>query len=226
METVTKIKHIAFDVSGTLQDDRPVSYAALAQIANENGYRIPRSNMLFTSEWVANQPADSAPKLLEKAGMIGYDHNELQEMFANKVIDVCNEKPSQLYEGIKPLLQKLIISNIRISAISAHPHQAVISDFRNNGILNLFEHIQGDLHGWEGKVDCVRKIMNNKGYKNSEVIIVGDGAGDIKAANALNINSIGVTYGGYPGSKHLAEEKPTSICNSIRMLEKRIMRYI
>ncbi len=195
----TDKKAILFDLDGTLIDSAPDLALAINHMLTTIG-RAEISGDIIRS-WVGNGAsilvqrglsgqseidADLDPILLEKSLAIFLD-------FYTK--NICVDTAT--YPNVRSTLQALKNKGYRLAIVTNKPYsliQPILDGLELNG---LFEMLLGGDNLDKRKPDPLPLIhtCEKLGLTVEQCVMVGDSKNDILAANAANMQSIGLTYG-------------------------------
>ena len=206
-------KNIIFDLDGTLTDSQEGIVNSMKAAMNALGRKIPGQNLIRgfigipLQELFLNHFRISAGEL-EKAVFHFRNYYTEKGIFENK-----------LYPGIEELLIQLNQGSTLFVATSKFEKNAlrVLRHFNMDGFFTGMAGANSSgTHS--GKTELVEKLLNDFHInRDATTVMVGDTTMDLKAAEACNIDSIGVTYG-YGLINELAKCNPTYLVNSVEEL--------
>ncbi|MDL2253363.1 HAD-IA family hydrolase [Ruminococcaceae bacterium OttesenSCG-928-I18] len=120
----------------------------------------------------------------------------------------------ELYPGLKPLLHKLAKAGRGVHLATAKPTVYAVRILEHFEIKPLFSVIEGvplEVGHYE-KADIVQRVLDKRGVKPQNAVMVGDRHHDILGAKDCGVDGIGVLYGygsreelTQAGASHLAE---------------------
>lgn len=124
---------------------------------------------------------------------------------------------NKIYPGIKNILQALQKQSNFI--VSIKPTDGCEAVLKHLGLTKYFQRIYGsEADGTRSnKKDLIGYVLAKERIENA--VMVGDRAGDISAAKAHGLGTIGVTYG-YGDKKEILGAKPDVVVNSTEELKK------
>jgi len=183
-----QIKHIIFDMDGTLSNTAIATAAAICQV--EEKHNLPK----ISDEHIRNTMGIGGlefherlfPGLpLEKLLQVEQDVDTLEEAHIVKLGDKI------LFEGVKDMLISLSSrQGITIHIASTGSLRHVNATLKATGIYNLFTSISCDE---PQKIDMVKKIVD--GGNKAEWAMVGDMYKDSEAAQGNGILALGAAFG-------------------------------
>jgi len=214
-----KAKILLFDLDGTLTDSKQgiinsIRYTLEKMKLKENNINLelligpPLSESFEKYFGLDNKTARYAVSVYR-------EYYAVKGIFENKV-----------YPGIPELLQNLTDNNKTMTCVTSK------AAFYAEQILDHFNLTQYFARTIGSNMDltCTHKIELIKlalsyfpNHNNSDFIMIGDRADDIIGAKKNNIASIGVLYG-YGTSEEIKEEQPSYIVNSVKELEKILLK--
>lgn len=212
-------KTILFDVDGTLCDPGK----SMVECAK---YALSKFNIHETDE--ANLRRLIGPPL-EHAFMDYYGFDETK---ANQAVtyfrDMMQSEGIQLYEaypGIPELLDELHESGKQLAVVTSKIDHIAKEALAKTGLIQYFDFVSAQ----QPKIVVKKEdVLANALSKldivdTSAVVMVGDRRHDVEAANAHNIDSIGVLWG-YGDQNELEEEGATHTATDAAELKKLLLR--
>jgi len=181
------IRHIIFDLDGTLADTARATIAAFAEVAPEFSLPIPNPDAIRSSIGIANPmfyyslyPAYNRKRVLACSREIEQAEEKCIRLLGRKI----------LFDGVAEMLDEL-------SSMGKIIHLASTGDPRHvDAVLQSGEiahHFQSVNCGKADKEDMVRDIIG--GISAGEWVMMGDHQKDIAAARANSIPIIGAGMG-------------------------------
>lgn len=202
---MNKITTIFFDWSGTLFNDVDVSYISTKATLKRFGVSH-FSKKAYREEFVL-----PAWKFYRKY----IEHYSIDEIDAYYFEHFKSRAGSAtLYDGVKPLLNKLVQWGYDIHIFSTVPTYMIEDLCRKNGIFSSIKGIHGSVRD---KSKMLGGIVKKMGKKKEEVLYIGDMSHDMDAAKAAGVTSGAVTFG-YQNLETLLEKAPDLIWNSHRSI--------
>lgn len=207
---------IIFDLDGTLVDSAP----DLANSVNAMLTSLNRDS--FDSDTIHGWVGNGAKILVERAlsGQLEIDTNLDEEYCAYALAifldhyqqNVCVD--TQLYDGVKLTLNTLKERGYNLHIVTNKPLMFVKPILDTLDIVDCFNMVLGADSLPKKKPDPMplAHICNEHDVSIGNCVMVGDSQNDILAANAIEMESIAVTYG-YNYGKDIREHKPTVVCD-------------
>ena len=124
-----------------------------------------------------------------------------------KNLKISAELEDMLF-ALKPKYHLVIISSIDDEIINPYLERSKIN--------NIFEEVWG-IRKKTSKVDKFKKLLDQFNLKKEECYFITDTLGDVKEANKVGIESIGVTWG-YHDKETLLRGNPVAIVDTPRKL--------
>ena len=182
---------IIWDVDGTLLDTSNGIFASARYIIQQRGFSIPAPQILATYIGPPIQKSffDTLPVSVEEA-------HDMAEAFREHYKKYSLYK-AHVYPEMSELLS-LIKNNGMLQAVATYKREDYAEDLlRYFNLSDYMECICGsDYNGKLSKTDIIKKAMNQIAKDSSlNVVMIGDSMNDLKGAEDLGIDFIGVTYG-------------------------------
>lgn len=111
----------------------------------------------------------------------------------------------ELVDGIKDVLYKLKEGGFKLSVLSSNSKDTIETILKEKDI-NVFENIYSSKNIF-GKHLKIKAFMKKFGYKNEEIIYIGDEVRDIIACKKIDVKVIGAEWG-YDSTVLLKKERP------------------
>ena len=136
---------------------------------------------------------------------------------------------TQMYDGIKEMLDGIKAMGIKVAILSNKPHFATVGVVHSIFGEGYFDCVYGQREGIPIKPDptSALQLLSEMGAKADECVYVGDTGTDMKTGKNANFYTIGVLWG-FRGKEELAEtgadrivEKPSEILDYIRTCAER-----
>jgi phosphoglycolate phosphatase len=187
----TCYKHIIFDLDGTLSDSREGIFNAYYYTVEKLGIEKPTPDLLKT---LIGPPLQKG--FADLFGLQGKANENAVKVF-REYYAIKGLFENTLYDGMKELLEKLVQAGAFLYVATSKYIVYANQVLDNFGLVSFFTEISGaDYEGHATKVDIISGLLRRNGIHDpSDVVIIGDTRYDIEAANELEIDSIGVTYG-------------------------------
>jgi len=213
----TNKKVLLFDLDGTLVDSAP----DLALAVNHMLETLERDT--FSSETIRSWVGNGAQTLV-KRGLSGdsvIDETIDPELFKQALEiflcfyaqNLCVSTVS--YPNVATTLKALKAKGYRLALVTNKPYDFIEPLLEGLALTNLFELSLGGDSLAKKKPDPMPllHVCEQLGVDVSECIMIGDSKNDILAANAANMQSIGVTYG-YNYNEHISHYEPDHVAES------------
>ena len=210
MKDETSIKHICFDLDGTLVKSHKTIYKTTLKALND--LKIPAANLdekLFY-ERIGHHFED----IFSEFNIPVNDFETFINVYKNQYFDFIDE--STLYEGIEETFKKLKSRNVLTSLLTTKGQEQaekIINHFELGKYFNL---VTGRRNGIAHKpsAEPLLLICRELNTTPEETLMVGDTELDILCGKHANSKTCAVTYG-YRTKKVLEEQEPDLIIDSI-----------
>lgn len=216
-------KYLLFDLDGTLTDPK-VGITTCVQYALQSfGIEEPDLDKL--------EPFIGPP--LKESFMNFYQMDEKQ---AEEAVAKYRERfqdigifENELYKGIPEMLHTLQSKGMFLAVASSKPTVFVERILEHFNIAKYFTVVVGsELDGTRVNKDevvqeALKRLFKDKPMQKEQVYMIGDRKFDVEGAKALEVESVGVTYG-YGSMEELKEAKADYIVRSVEELQKFLLR--
>jgi len=209
-------KVIIFDLDGTLINSAP-------DLAHAVNYMLEQLDRSTFSEEIIHEWVGNGALMLVKRALSGDRDIEvnLDEKLVENALDIfldfyaqnlCNETVT--YQNVPATLQTLKEKGYRLTIVTNKPFAFVSPILQGLGIDDLFELILGGDSLSVKKPDPAPLLYVCEKLEVSvdDCVMVGDSRNDILAANACEMQSVGVTYG-YNYGEDIGIYEPNFIIN-------------
>ena len=216
-------KYLLFDLDGTLTDPKVGITTCVQYALKEFGIEEPDLDKL---ESFIGPP-------LKDSFMQFYDFSEEQ---AEQAVEKYRERfqdigifENQLYEGIPEMLHTLQSKGLFLAVASNKPTvfvERILEHFniRKNFIVVVGSELDGTRVNKDEVVqEALNQLFGDEPVKKEQVYMIGDRKFDIEGAKALQIESVGVTYG-YGKLEELKAAKADYIVKSVEELKNFLLR--
>ncbi|MUP48289.1 haloacid dehalogenase [Veillonellaceae bacterium M2-8] len=211
------IKHVIFDLDGTLTDSkegiiRSVEYAL--QKAGET-----------TTHRLSSEIIVGPPLLTTFQETYGFSEKKARAIYAffQERYSTIGKFENRLFPGIIQLMKALATRHIRSYVATSKPEIHAREICQHFQLLPYLAAIAGPtVGGKETKIDCINRIIRCIGTKQ-EVVMVGDRKYDIDGAHIVGIQSVAVAYG-YGSEREIQACKPDFTAYSVDELAKWLLR--
>ena len=219
---------ILFDLDGTLVDSVP----DLALAINHMLDTLDRQT--FSQETIRSWVGNGAQTLVKRSlsGSTDIDESIEPKLF-NKALDIFLDfyannlcATTVPYPNVLPTLKELKKNDYRLVLVTNKPYDFIDPLLEGLGMNDLFELCLGGDSLEKKKPDPLPllHVCESLDICASKCVMVGDSKNDIVAANAANMQSIGVSYG-YNYGEDISIYQPDSIVddfNDIAMLLEKV----
>ena len=201
------VKHLIFDWSGTISDDRKLAYESNMKVIEARGIR-----RLSYKEWL-RRAAPSAIEFYRRIGVSGDADKLTAETTMHFDALKLNGCAPSMYPDAPDALGAIMAKGIKMSVLSSHPEGHLIQEAHRYGIADFFTSINGSVKNKSAAlISALRRIHR------TDAAYVGDTTYDIASARAAGIRSVSVTTG-YQHETLLRLERPTVVVNSLTELK-------
>lgn len=215
MSNNSKIKHICFDLDGTLVRSHITIYKATLKALYD--LKIPTENLL--EENFYKRIGYHFVDIFEEFNIPVNDFETFITIYKNQYFNFINE--SKLYEDVEEVLSLLKLKKIKTSLLTTKGQEMAEKIIEHFGLEKYFDLIMGRRDGIAHKPspEPLQLICKNLNASYSETLIVGDTELDIICGKNAGAKTCAVTYG-YGTKKTLEKQEPDLIINSIKELAK------
>ena len=208
------VRHIIFDLDGTLIDSASEYTSCFQQLARE---------------WARPEPSEVRVRALMFAGLIpqldeflGERTPEEHQRALIRFREICMERPidsTTPYTGAQALLDELRDRGYTLSICTNRPEDLAQRCLERLGLSQYFNLVVGGDRGLERKPDPEMLSFTLKTLKLNpdEAVFIGDSDVDIEAADALSMPIIAARWG-YSPSVHLGQMLPSLCLLSLEMM--------
>jgi len=207
------IKHICFDLDGTLVDSRDTilksTKAALDKL--EINYNIDED--VFT-----NMIGKHFVDIFNEANIENVDFDEFISIYKSYYFDFIDS--SVLYPGVIDTLKFLNEKQIMVSLLTTKVQEQADKIIDHFNLRASFDYVMGRRDGLAHKPSPapLLYICNELKVDPSETLMVGDTELDIQCGKNAESKTCGVLYG-YRNKEHIEKEKPDYIVSGLEELK-------
>lgn len=202
---------IIFDWDGTLMDSIGLIVDAMRHAANEHGLTVTDD---ATKSIIGIALVDAFPMLFPNDSD---KYDDLLATYSEYYVKHCDN--DKLFDGIKELIQDLHAQGKTLAIATGKKRKGLQRVLPNSGIEAFFT-LTKTADETAGKPNplMLQAILSETGKTVEEAVFVGDSIHDIRMANAIQMDSIAVSYG-CEKADVLAKENPTLIVDSVEQLK-------
>jgi len=146
---------------------------------------------------------------------------EVLERFA-RIFEEEGIYRQHVLDGVQPMLARLKRQGHRLALAAGQPAAQARRTLHQFDLLLHFEAVAGGAPTgpWRSKAEVLERLRLD-GYLRSGGCLIGDRADDIRAAKALGLTSLGVTYG-FGSHQELAAAQADHLLHSVQELDARL----
>ena len=218
---ISQIKCVVLDYDGTLTTlrkgwDKILSAYAREKVNPGSLEKIPELEeklLHLTDHAGGTTPKQLMSRLVAIIDHFGFVKAAPIDFYAKEYADHFNEQindrvsnfhidgESYVINGVRPMLKFLDEKKTINYVVTGSCTHAVTDELNKLLLDNHFKRVYGASLETIGnlKEDAIREIMDRHSLNNHEVLIVGDGSTEIKAADTLNLPSIGIASDEHSG---------------------------
>jgi phosphoglycolate phosphatase len=185
-----RFSHLLFDLDGTLANSRPGIFSSAAAALREHGLAVPHELNLRIG-----------PPIIESIKhILGSGHEHLFESMLKtfrKSYATRSVYEAHLYHGILEGLQQMRERERHMYVVTLKARPFAVEMIRYQNVHSFFRQIYGpSLTGIrQTKTELLEDALRREYIPARHAVMIGDTDNDIKAARALGVYSIGVTWG-------------------------------
>jgi phosphoglycolate phosphatase len=201
---------LLFDLDGTLTDPRPGIVRCMRYALDKLGAPCPSDDVLASfigpplRGTFATVLETSDRELVERALAFYREQYGETGLFENHV-----------YDGVAQMLDRVRLTASASFVATLKPKPYADRIVHRLGLDRYFDGVYGpELEGkFDDKVDLLAHLLATEKITTERAVMIGDRAGDIVAARANRVRSIGVLWG-YGSESELAGAGADSLCAS------------
>ena len=185
-----RIRHVIFDLDGTLLDTSEGIIESVKYVMNVRGYsKISDSELYSFVGPPLRQSFIKQFRINEQEADVAVDC--FRENYSDRAL--LKAKP---YDGIYDLCTRLNSNNIKMSVATYKPEDYATRLIEHFGFDKYFESVHGaDKEGLLKKEDIILICVNEMKCDSQETVMIGDTLHDAEAAYNTGLGFIAVTYG-------------------------------
>ena len=209
-----KIKHVTFDLDGTLVNSGSTIYKTTLKALNVLNIKAVIQEKEFHRMIGAH-----FINIFNELKIVVKDVDQFIDIYKGFYFDFIDE--SEFYPGVIDILKYLQGKNINISLLTTKSQDQAKKIMEYFEVQNYFNIIMGRRDGIDYKpsAEPLLFICKELGVKPEETLIVGDTELDIICGKNANASTCAVTYG-YRTKDKLEEQKPDYIISDLMALEE------
>ncbi|MBW4015848.1 HAD-IIIA family hydrolase [Moraxella osloensis] len=206
---------IIFDWDGTLMDSVGLIVAAMRYAAEKHGLTVTDD---ATKSIIGIALVDAFPMLFPNDSD---KYDELLATYSEYYVKHCDN--DKLFEGIKELIQDLHAQGKTLAIATGKKRKGLQRVLPNSGIQAFFT-VTKTADETAGKPNplMLEQILVETGTRIEDAVFIGDSIHDIRMANAIQMDSIAVSYG-CEKADVLAKEHPTRLVATINELKQQLI---
>ena len=207
---------IIFDWDGTLMDSVGLIVDAMRYAAEKHGLTVTDE---ATKSIIGIALVDAFPMLFPNDSD---KYDELLATYSEYYVQHCDN--DKLFDGIKELIQDLHAQGKTLAIATGKKRKGLQRVLPHSGIQAFFT-LSKTADETAGKPNplMLQAILSETGKTVEDAVFVGDSIHDIRMANAIQMDSIAVSYG-CEKAEILAKENPNSIVSSVQALRKLLLK--
>lgn len=216
-------KYLLFDLDGTLTDPK-VGITTCVQYALRD-FGIEEPDLEKLEPFIGPPLRESFQKLY------GFSPKQAEAAVAKyrERFQDTGIFENEVYDGIPQMLRTLQSKGMHLAVASSKPEVFVKRILEHFRIDKYFEVVVGsELDGTRDRKEevvreALKRMSGDQPVPLEEVYMIGDRSYDVEGADALGVESVGVTYG-YGSMEELKEAKADYIVRSVEELQKFLLR--
>ena len=202
---------IIFDWDGTLMDSVGLIVDAMRYAAEKHGLTVTDE---ATKSIIGIALVDAFPMLFPNDSD---KYDDLLATYSEYYVKHCDN--DKLFDGIKELIQDLHAQGKTLAIATGKKRKGLERVLPNSGIQAFFTTTKtADETAGKPNPLMLQAILSETGKTVEDAVFVGDSIHDIRMANAIQMDSIAVSYG-CEKADVLAKENPTLIVDSVEQLK-------
>ena len=183
---------VIFDLDGTLVD-------TLEDLSAAMNYGLATlGEPEHTTEESRRMIGNGVRTFVRRALAVDKQHlqDELLIRMKKRYSSICLEQ-TRIYDGMDTVVEKLLAMGLRLAVMTNKEHNDAVRIVEHFFGKDTFKYIYGIAENIAVKPDpaATMKIIEKMGIALKNFIFVGDSDVDIQTARAVNIRSVGVTWG-------------------------------
>lgn len=207
---IMKYETILFDLDGTISDTSAGIIFCLTETFKHFGADLTKYNLF---DFIG-------PPLVTTCALIagdGYSPDEVltyfRELYKDHIYD------NRLYDGMKELLADLKQKGYKTGVATSKYQPMAVKVLERLDVLQYFDFVYGALENRGEKHEVLNAIFDDGKAKKETTVLIGDTFYDMRGAQRVGIDAIGVTYG-FGKREDLVGYNPVNICNTTDEIKK------
>jgi phosphoglycolate phosphatase len=211
---VNKIKHVTFDLDGTLINSASTIYKSTLKALN-----VLNINAVIKEKEFNRMIGAHFINIFNEFKIVVKDFDQFIEIYKGFYFDFIDE--SKFYPGVIEILQYLQQKQICLSLLTTKGQDQAEKIIQHFNLDKYFNFIMGrrDGVGHKPSAEPLLFICRETGAKPEETLMVGDTELDIMCGRNANASTCAVTYG-YRTKDKLEAEKPDYIISDLLKLKE------
>ena len=213
-------KLAVFDCDGTLVDGQAAICETMEQAFEAAGLPLPDRNA------VRRMVGLSLPQALDRLAPDADSHRRAGVVDAYKSLyrerRVSGRLEEPLYEGIKPLIERLHASGLKLAVATGKSDRGLSACLASHNLTDRFISLQtADRHPSKPHPSMLAEAMADAEALPAETVMIGDTSYDMEMAVAAGTRAIGVAWG-YHDPEELVAAGADGVAHSMEDLEAMI----
>lgn len=206
---------IIFDWDGTLMDSIGLIVDAMRYAAEKHGLTVTDE---ATKSIIGIALVDAFPMLFPNHSD---KYDELLATYSEYYVKHCDN--DKLFDGIKELIQDLHAQGKTLAIATGKKRKGLERVLPNSGIEPFFTTTKtADETAGKPNPLMLEQILVETGTRIEDAVFIGDSIHDIRMANAIQMDSIAVSYG-CEKANVLTKEQPTKLVTTINELKQQLI---
>ena len=202
---------IIFDWDGTLMDSVGLIVDAMRYAAKKHGLTVTDE---ATKSIIGIALVDAFPMLFPNDSD---KYDELLATYSEYYVKHCDN--DKLFDGVKELISDLHAQGKTLAIATGKKRKGLQRVLPNSGIQAFFTFTKtADETAGKPNPLMLEQILVETSTRIEDAVFIGDSIHDIRMANAIQMDSIAVSYG-CEKADVLAKENPTLIVDSVEQLK-------
>lgn len=211
---LSKIKHICFDLDGTLVDSHKTIFNSTVKSLND----LNITNKI-NEEAFREKIGKHFVEIFEDMNILVQDFEEFIDVYKHNYFLFIDD--SELYTNVSDVLKYFSQNRFKVSLLTTKGQDQAVKIIEHFNLSEYFDVIMGRRNGIAHKPspEPLLLICAEMNVKPHESLIVGDTEMDILCGKNANVMTCAVTHG-YRTQQSLLEHKPDFIVKNLIELKK------